>query len=93
MGSGPGAVGAFAGTQLAILASATENGEADAKRKVREAGDIAPLVGLLRSAAQDRVQSVMFAFSILRTDCPENAVEAYDTVPDGKLDEFLKTLS
>jgi len=74
----PKTVGALAGTQLAILASAEESsGSVGIKDDIRKAGAIPPLVDFLKSPEQDRQQTAVVALSFLTADCPENTKEAY----------------
>eukprot|EP00929_Paragymnodinium_shiwhaense_P116477 TRINITY_DN8604_c0_g1_i1.p1 TRINITY_DN8604_c0_g1~~TRINITY_DN8604_c0_g1_i1.p1 ORF type:complete len:292 (+),score=95.43 TRINITY_DN8604_c0_g1_i1:53-928(+) len=74
----PKTVGALAGTQLAILASAAENDGSNMKEKIREAGAIKPLVNFLKSDENDRVQTAVVAFSFITDNCPEAATEAHE---------------
>ncbi|CAE7214203.1 unnamed protein product, partial [Symbiodinium pilosum] len=85
----PKTVGALAGTQLAILASAAEKAEASKQIKddIRKAGAIPPLVDFLKSDQNDRVQTAVVALSFLTADCKENVVAAYDA---GALELMLK---
>lgn len=86
----PKTVGALAGTQLAILASAAEKesqGDKSTKDEIRKAGAIPPLVDFLKSDQQDRVQTAVVALSFLTADCKENTIAAYDA---GALDLLLK---
>eukprot|EP00440_Ansanella_granifera_P057645 gb/GFBE01062496.1/.p1 GENE.gb/GFBE01062496.1/~~gb/GFBE01062496.1/.p1 ORF type:complete len:298 (+),score=70.72 gb/GFBE01062496.1/:1-894(+) len=85
----PKTVGALAGTQLAILASAAEKAEANkhVKDDIRRAGAIPPLVDFLKSDQEDRVQTAVVALSFLTADCPENTVAAHDA---GAIELLLK---
>eukprot|EP00434_Breviolum_minutum_P013308 symbB.v1.2.011726.t1/scaffold699.1/size171451/3 len=85
----PKTVGALAGTQLAILASAAEQAEGNKqiKHDIRNAGAITPLVEFLKSDQTDRVQTAVVALSFLTADCKENVIAAYDA---GALDLMLK---
>lgn len=85
----PKTVGALAGTQLAILASAAEKAEASKQIKddIRKAGAIPPLVDFLKSDQNDRVQTAVVALSFLTADCKENVVAAYEA---GALELMLK---
>ena len=85
----PKTVGALAGTQLAILASAAEQAEGNKqiKHDIRNAGAIPPLVDFLKSEQNDRVQTAVVALSFLTADCKENVVAAYEA---GALELMLK---
>ncbi|CAE7876446.1 unnamed protein product [Symbiodinium sp. KB8] len=85
----PKTVGALAGTQLAILASAAEKAEASKQIKddIRKAGAIPPLVDFLKSDQNDRIQTAVVALSFLTADCKENVVAAYEA---GALELMLK---
>lgn len=85
----PKTVGALAGTQLAILASAAEKSEADVSTKdeIRKAGAIPPLVDFLKTDQKDKVQTAVVALSFLTADCKENSVAAYDA---GAMELLLK---
>jgi len=74
----PKTVGALAGTQLAILASAEDNGGVGIKDEIRKAGAIPPLVDFLKSKEEDRQQTAVVALSFLTADCTENTVQAYE---------------
>ncbi|CAJ1360880.1 unnamed protein product [Effrenium voratum] len=85
----PKTVGALAGTQLAILASAAEQAEGNKQIKddIRKAGAIPPLVDFLKSDQNDRVQTAVVALSFLTADCRDNVVAAYEA---GALELMLK---
>mmetsp|Transcript_64078 Transcript_64078/g.198384 ORF Transcript_64078/g.198384 Transcript_64078/m.198384 type:complete len:295 (+) Transcript_64078:102-986(+) len=82
----PRTVGALAAGQLEVLASAAAKEDPAVKHKIRKAGAIAPLVALLRSGESDRAQVAAAALCQLTTDCPANAVQAYE---EGALESLM----
>lgn len=83
----PKTVGTLAGTQLAILASLSEN--PTVKGEIREAGAIPKLVGFLKSGKPDRVQTAVVAFSFLTADSPDNALAAFQA---GLMEQYVGLL-
>lgn len=86
----PKTVGALAGLQLAILASAPPNEYPGMKDAIREAGAISPLVNFLRSGRQDKVQVAVLALGYLADDNATNAriMHELKTMPN-----FLKLMT
>lgn len=83
----PKTVGALAGTQLAILASTADGDSANVKDDIRNAGGIPPLVGFLKCAEDDRIQTAIVALSFLTAENAQNSKVAYDA---GALPELMK---
>eukprot|EP00929_Paragymnodinium_shiwhaense_P070832 TRINITY_DN35965_c1_g1_i1.p1 TRINITY_DN35965_c1_g1~~TRINITY_DN35965_c1_g1_i1.p1 ORF type:complete len:298 (+),score=51.68 TRINITY_DN35965_c1_g1_i1:94-987(+) len=69
----PKTVGALAGTQFAILASAAEKSNPAVKDDIRKAGAIPKLVEFLKSGEKDRIETAVVALSFLTADCSANA--------------------
>jgi len=69
----PRTLGALAGLQLAILASAPAKEFPGMRDALREAGAILPLVGFLRSGQQDQVQVAVLALGYIAEGNHENA--------------------
>merc|ERR1712232_901158 len=64
----PKTLGALAGLQLAILASAPAKEFPGMRDAIRQAGAILPLVGFLRSGQQDQVQAAVLALGHIAED-------------------------
>eukprot|EP00929_Paragymnodinium_shiwhaense_P089130 TRINITY_DN4935_c0_g3_i1.p1 TRINITY_DN4935_c0_g3~~TRINITY_DN4935_c0_g3_i1.p1 ORF type:complete len:287 (+),score=91.52 TRINITY_DN4935_c0_g3_i1:212-1072(+) len=79
----PRTVGALAGTRLAMLAQGSQ------KEAIREANAIPKLVKFLKSSDTDRMQTAVVALSFLTTDCPKNAMVAYEA---GAMPLLLKNM-
>lgn len=83
----PRTVGALAGTQLAILASMSDNPQV--KDEIREAGALPKLAAFLKSDQEDRVQTAVVALSFLTAECPDNARAVFQAGAMPKLVSFM----